>query len=75
MVWTLFLYGTKVILLGMMVLYVAHIVLTLRNEGLHFRFRLDPRDPVPSAVRRLVRLGVRASSIMLAGPSAVLNVL
>lgn len=64
---TLFLDGATIILLGMLVLYLALVVLTLRTEGAHYHFRFDPRDPARSTGRFLVWVGVRTLSGTITG--------
>ena len=72
---TLFLDGARIILIGMLVLYIAHVVLTLRTEGSHYHFRFDPRDPAHSAVRFLVWIGVQTLSRITAGLKGALDAL
>jgi len=72
---TLFVDGARVVLVGMLVLYIAHVVLTLRTEGHHYHFRFDPRDPANSAVRFLVWVGVQTLSGIIAGLKGALDAL
>ena len=64
---TLFLDGVRIILLGMLVLYIALVVLTLRTKGAHYHFRFDPRDPARSTGQFLVWVGVHTLSGTMAG--------
>jgi hypothetical protein len=75
MIWSLFLGGVKIILLGMLALYITHVVLTLRTEGTDYQPRFDPHDPARSAERLLVWLGVQILSVTMAGLKAALDIL
>jgi hypothetical protein len=72
---TLFLGGARIILLGVMVLYVSYVVLTLRTKGAHYQFRFDPRDPARSTARFLVWVGVQVLSGTMAGLKGALDTL
>ena len=71
----LFLDGARIILLGMLVLYLAHVVLALRTQGAHYHFRFEPRDPARSSGRFLVWLGVQILSGTMAGLKGALDAL
>ena len=66
---TLFLEGARIILLGVLVLYISCVVFTLRKQGAHYQFRFDPRDPARSTARFLVWVGVQ----ILSGTMAVIQ--
>ncbi|HUX11099.1 MAG TPA: hypothetical protein VMW51_10680 [Terriglobia bacterium] len=75
MIWTLFLDALKLILLGLVVLYAALVLITLRTEGAHYQLSIDQHNPVRSAERLLVWIGVRMIAGLLAALNAGLNIL
>ncbi len=75
MIWALFLGAVKILLLGMLVLYALHVILTLRSAGSTYELKFDPRDPARSTERLLVWLGVRTLAATMAGLKAALEIL
>lgn len=75
MIWTLFLDVIKFLLVGLVVLYAALVLITLRTKGSHYPLKFDPREPGRSAEQVLVWLGVRVVAFILGTLKASLNIL
>lgn len=75
MMWTLFLGAVKLTLLGLLVFYLVHVLITLRTEGTDYHLRFDRHDPAHSAGRILVWLGIRTAHAFLTALEASLNIL
>lgn len=75
MIWAMLLDGLKLMVAALVVFYAVLVLITARTQGTQYQLRFDPNNPVRSAERLMIWLGVRTAVAISAALKASLDIL